>query len=231
MTFLEMCQRYRLEAGISGTGPTSVTDNTNNEYSRIVNWIAQADLEIQSRYEDWRFMWREFSFNTVASDGRYTETDVVTASYGVQRYDEEAWRYYLTSAGQSTEQWVQYCEWESFYPYWRNGTMRTAEGVPSVWTQRPDGDIELAYVPDAIYTITGAYWRKPVLMTANGDTPLYPSTYHMLPVWWAMMNYAGYEETSFQYTHAQNMMNRLWNAMERNERTTDVSYGPSLDRR
>lgn len=231
MNFLQLCQRYRLEAGISGTGPTAVTGNSNNEYARIVNWIAQADLEIQTRYDDWRFMWRQFSFETVAGQGAYTETEVVTASYTVNTYATDSFRYYLTSAGQSTEQWMEYQEWPEFYPYWRNGAMRTRQGVPTIWSERPDGVIELGYVPDAAYTITGQYWRGPVLMAANTDTPLYPAKYHMLPVWWAMVNYAGFEESSFQYQNAQNMLNRLWPAMERGERTTDVGFGPAIDRK
>lgn len=229
-TYLELCQRYRLEAGIAGTGPSAVTSNTNTEYARIVNWIADADVEIQELYDDWRFNWAEFSFQTVASDGQYTAADVTGSAVNtIAKFDGSSLSYYLTATGVSAEQAVELMEWPDFFPYWRQGSMRTTTGKPTKLSLRPDGNVELGYVPDAIYTVRGFYWKGPERMDANGDTPRYPSQFHTLPIWWAMVNYAGYEENSALYQHAQNMMNRLLQPMERRERmSSPVRFGDPM---
>ena len=46
MTYLELCQTLRREAGVSGVGPASVVDQS-GEYLRLVEWIKAAWTEIQ----------------------------------------------------------------------------------------------------------------------------------------------------------------------------------------
>jgi hypothetical protein len=225
-TYLNLCKRLRAECGMTGTGPTTVVAQT-GEYERAVNWIADADQDIQNKYSDWRFRWASFSFNTVASQGSYTETEMLGAGVRASRWEHDTIRFYLTSAGQITENWMLNDEWESFYAFWRYGNMRTAEGVPNHYAFAPDRTMHLGYIPNDIYTITGQYYRMPVRLEADADEPLYPEEFHMLPVWWAMVNYAGFEETSFQYTHAQNMLNRLWGNFENQERK-QAFFGASL---
>ena len=228
MNYLQLANRLRLESGgISGTGPTTVVGNSNNEYARVCNWIADADVEIQLKYDDWRFMWNQFSLATVAGTAEYTEATITgSASLGVSRYDLESFRYYLTSAGIGNEQHIIHREYRYFRERWLIGNNRASTGAPSECTFLPNRKIHLAPIPNAIYTVTGDFYRNSVRMTLDGDEPLYPSQFHMLPVWWALVKYAGLEEAPAVYTNAQNQLSLLWGAFERQERPNVTFGGP-----
>ena len=229
-TFLQLCQKLRLMAGISGTGPSSVLNNNNNEYARVVEWIRAADLEIQEAYDDWRFMWVNFEFQTVAGQGDYTPAQVaanLAATVRPQRYDQDSFRYWLTSQGSAGEQFMTWRNYPWFRELWRFGTNRTQQGAPQEVTQAPNENLLLAQIPNDIYTITGQFYRKAVALEADLDVPVYPAQYHELPIWWALVKYAGFEEASSVYTHAQNMLNITLSTMERRERPP-VDFGSPL---
>lgn len=46
-TYLELCQAFREDIGIAGTGPATVVGQT-GILGRIVRWIADADITIQA---------------------------------------------------------------------------------------------------------------------------------------------------------------------------------------
>jgi hypothetical protein len=56
MTFLELCKRVRADAGISGDMATVL--NQQGMMAKLVNWVRQADLDIQRMHTSWAFMWR-----------------------------------------------------------------------------------------------------------------------------------------------------------------------------
>ena len=67
MNFLSLCKRLRQEAGYSGSGPSSVT-NQAGESKRVVDWINDAWLDIQGMRSDWRFMLEPFSVSLVSGE-------------------------------------------------------------------------------------------------------------------------------------------------------------------
>ena len=68
MNFLELCQRVRQDAGVSGEGPTAVTGQS-GILSRIVSWVKQANNEIQLKNKDWRFLWAQGEGNAIKMVG------------------------------------------------------------------------------------------------------------------------------------------------------------------
>ena len=60
MTFLELCQTVRQEVGVSGTGPTTVL-NQEGQLKVIVDFVADSDFQIQILWEDWEFLWAQYS--------------------------------------------------------------------------------------------------------------------------------------------------------------------------
>ena len=56
MNFLDLCQRLVQETGIADEGPATVTGQT-GDMGRIVNWINDAWLKIQSIRADWNWAW------------------------------------------------------------------------------------------------------------------------------------------------------------------------------
>ena len=67
-TYLQLCVKLRQEVLAAGTGPSAVTGQV-GEYKRIVDWIAQADEEVQQEQDHWNFMTGDLNFNTVADVG------------------------------------------------------------------------------------------------------------------------------------------------------------------
>lgn len=189
MTFLELCQNLRREAGISGSGPSNVTGQT-GEMDRIVNWIKQAWNEIQMLRKNWMWMRGDFTFNTTDGDDEYTPADVGIASrFGCWAY--ETLRIYPTSSGPAGEIELPFLDYVSFLKIYHTGSR--PEGMPVCYTIGNDLNILLGPVPDRQYTITGEYWKATQSLAANTDTPEMPADYHMLIVFRALEKYGLYE--------------------------------------
>ncbi len=60
LNFLQLAQKLRQEAGISGSGPTTTVGQT-GELGRVCDWILQSYNDIQERHDDWGFMRNTFS--------------------------------------------------------------------------------------------------------------------------------------------------------------------------
>lgn len=66
MEFLDGVKRLRQECGVPGNGPLTVVGQV-TEMRRLVDWYAQALLEIHMEEEFWQFLRFPFSFNTLAN--------------------------------------------------------------------------------------------------------------------------------------------------------------------
>ncbi len=199
-TFLELCQELREQAGISGSGPTSVTGQT-GEMLRIVNWIKKAYQKIQNLHQDWNFLRNDFSFQTIASTSTYTTTAVSLTEHGAWKTD--SLRCYLTSAGVSDEQWLVYYPWEEFRDIYLFGDLRSSAGRPHSFSVKPDQSLIFYPVPDAAYTVVGEYFKKAQELSANSDEPLIPEQYQDAIMWRALMFYATYESAPELFAEGQ----------------------------
>lgn len=214
MNFLQLAQRLRSEAGVSGSGPTAVTQQT-GELERLVNWINDAWEELQQRSPYWKFMRAEFAFDTTAGLGAYKPTDVGLAD--LKSWDGETLRSYLKSAGVGTEMYLI----EQAYPHFRDtylyGAMRSVQGQPLIAAVRPnDTALVLGPVPNAVFTITGEYRKRATRMTGNADLPgggNLPEQHHMAIVHSALMKYARFEGAGALYQTALVDFKRALDAM------------------
>ena len=82
-------------------------------------------------------------------------------------------------------------------------------------------------IPDTAYNIAGEYFRKAQPLTDNTDEPLYPSEYHMIAVWRALMFYGAYDAADERYSHGQNEFRRLLSALHADQ-MQDISWGAPL---
>lgn len=214
MNFLAMCQRLGREAGIPGGGPASVVSQTGLQ-QKVVEWIQEADEDIQRRYADWKFLRTDFDFSTVASQQAYTPDQASVSDLNkwiASEYGDVSCR--LTD---SDEQYIHFLEWSDFKFRYLKGSLRSTTGRPQYFSIKPDKSIIFYPTPDAAYQITGEYYRKAQQMTANADKPLYPEEYHMTAVWRALMLYGAYEAADERYSHGQNEFNRLFAALKRDQ--------------
>jgi hypothetical protein len=191
MTYLELCVRAREEAGISGSGPSSVTEQT-GQLLRLVNWVQQAWVEIQLMRPNWDFMHGEFSFDTIAETRDYLAADYSITD--MKLWDENSFIAYETAVGES-EQFplinLKYKTWRDTYRVGMN--VRTSD-KPVYIIVLPTNEIRFEPMPDKVYTIEGDYKRSTQFLAADADelTGL-PEDFHMIVVWQALKNFGFYE--------------------------------------
>ena len=207
---------------MSGTGPMTVVGNTNNEYARACNWINAALQEILLSHDRWKFMYTEFSLACAPINGTYTPAQILSAASlavndGISLYDIEEFRYYPAGSTNASEQFMRFWPWRDFRNRYRFGPSRTQQGVPTEFSIDRGKQLQLWPIPGAAHVVTGAFWHALRPMVEDSDVPQFPEEFHLLPVYWALTKYAGFEEASSIYQHAQNQIDLLYPQLERQE--------------
>ena len=212
--FLQLCQATRELAGLAGTGPTTTVAQT-GELKRLVNWVAQSWIDIQNLHKTWNFLITDLSFTTTASKGDYTLAEMLASD--LRMLDESSLRCQQTSLGYQNRQFMDPWDWVHFRDLYRFNNL--VEGRPTRFAVDPQTkSLSLASIPDAAgYTITGRYWKKPVALVADTDTPIISSEYHMLIVYWALSKYAGYEAAMEVKQEAGENRAKLLSALENDQ--------------
>ena len=205
MNYLEICKRVRQEAGIAGTGPSAVTNQT-GEYRRVVDWVASAWEDLQNKRTDWLWMNGTFSFVTIADQDTYTAAEAGIVER-FKKWDRDNLRIYTTATGVADESRLIYQVWEIWRHPFRTG-VQTA-GRPVMATTMPNGSLGVGYKPTAGFTISGDYHKSAQVLAADADTPEVSSEYHMAIVYRALMMYARYMAASEVYDDAQTNYNRI----------------------
>ena len=222
MTFLQLAKRLRQEAGIAGTGPTTVASQS-GEMLQVVDWISAAYETIQNAHTSWRFLRNDFSFSTVAGTQSYTPATIGATSFA--DWIREDMRIYLTSV--ADEQFLEYSPWDEFRVAYLFGSNRTVQGRPVVVTVKPNNSLALWQLPDAVYTVTGEYYKTPDVLSGDSDTPIIPTRFHMIIVWRALMDYGAFQAADEKYAHGQNEYTRLMRMMELDQ-LEDFLFGDPL---
>lgn len=218
MNFLELCKRTRQECGIAGTGPSSVLNQT-GELKRVVDWVAGAYKDICAKHANWEFLLSSFSVNTVAGTEAYLPTACTDSNIGqlighatvgaFGTWIPNTFRIYLQSDGAATRQYF----FSIPYSYFRDRYQLQvpANSRPAEFCVRPkDKAILVGPKPDAVYVISGDYYRVAPVLAADDDEPLFPARFHEAIVWLAQRYYAGYEEDGGVYADANRKFNELY---------------------
>lgn len=172
MNYLELCQRLVRETGIADSGPNQVAGQV-GDMRRVVDWINDAWLMIQSMRKNWRWMWSTGSSTLTA--GTYE----VTLPADVERLVR-------VSTGDS---YLQELTWNEMAEAYRE----IGDGSPSVWAIRPDGVLVFNAKPLANKTVSYEYYEVPQSMSQNIDLPGLPERYHLLIVYAALKDYAQFD--------------------------------------
>jgi len=231
MNFLSLCQELRSESGIQGTGPTTVVGQT-GFHLQIVNWINKAYRDVQNLHPNWFFMTKDFSFPTIATQREYQNGSGVGKT-GLT--DLKDWnvteagdiRCYLTSAGVSNEQYMEYIPWAQYRQAYLYGSRRTQTDRPRFFSIQPNQGLNFYPVPDDVYTIIGEYFQKPDQMTLDADVPNFPEDFHEILVWRGLMLYGAFDAANERYSHGKNEFGRLKRALELNQ-LPKFQYGAPL---
>ena len=178
-SYLALCQKLRQEVGVAGAGPATVVGQV-GILKKLVDWVADADMHIKSKWLDWDFLWTQFSINTIANVKDYS------APSDIGLWEEES--FYLNYSGDDPI----YLK-EMSYKAWRTAYPNSETGTPSYYVIKPDKNIILYSTPDGIDTLTADYWRTPVKLAANTDTSLIPAKFDRLIIAQAKIFYAEHE--------------------------------------
>lgn len=192
-TFLQLCQDTARETGdMSSTSITSVTGNV-GEKDRVVQWVSYADKEIQGLWFDWDFLHvSTFAANTVIG------TAEVAAPSAIGVWDEDS--FYLNFS-LSTNQKLSPLEYKTWRKSYRQGVQTNKK--PSSIVVMPDLSLKLEPKPDAVYSLTGDYWKKPEVMTGNTSTSPIPEEYERIIVVRALMLYAARQSAGEVFSSAE----------------------------
>lgn len=206
MNFLALCNRVKLECGVSGAAMATTVGQAES-LARLVAWVNTAWVDIQSAHDNWGWMRATATFPTVAGQAIYTPAQCGLTDFGA--WDRDSFRSYNTAAGINAEMLLTYVD----YFYWRDvyqvGTTRSQASQPIVMTLTPERHVGLGPVPAAGYTVLGDYYRVPTEMALNDDLPALPTQFHMLIVYGAMMHYGAFEAAPEVYQRGQSEFNKM----------------------
>ena len=217
MTYLELAQMLRSEAGLSGTGPASVQSQVGMDL-KICNWIKRSWIDIQESRFPWRFLWK--------NDGAFTTT------IGVRGYDPASFGFAVGRLHESTvtvligNVWSSLVpmEYEAFRQCYLADAVATS-GRPTVFTVAPDDSLLFDQLPDAAYQIRFEYSRSPQVLVQNSDVPIIPSSLHDVIVYHALAKYAIHDEAQITFQDADARYRRWLRRLEREQLPATVVAG------
>lgn len=216
-TFLEICQQTVQECRLAHGAtklPTAVL-NQRGELKRIVDWVAEAWVEIQALHPDWRFKRRSTSFATVDGQAEYTITQCQVDPSTFGRWVMDSFRSYHTATGLPSELPLSPMPYDTWRDTYQFGAIRTAKSRPTVITQLPSNGLGLAFTPLAGYTIIGDYFTAPIRLEIDEDVPELPIAYsYMLIVYKAMTYYGEAEAAAEVLSRGERGYRRLITALE-----------------
>ena len=184
MTFLELCQTVRQEVGVSGTGPTTVL-NQEGQLKVIVDFVAASDFEIQVLWEDWDFLWAQYS-STLATS---VKEPVLQKPTDLGTWDLRSFYLNYTTDDSTHLSYLSYVDWRKDF---RQGTQ--TDTTPSYVVVQPDQNVFVDPPPDGAFTITADYWKTPTTMAANSTVSPIPVQFHRVIVARAKTMWAEREE-------------------------------------
>lgn len=230
MNFLELAQRLRKKCRVAGSGPSAVTGQ-NAEYTRLIDAINEAWLDIQGLHTDWNFLRAACSCTTIEGIYSYTASAHFNLTdfghWALDYYSGDTFRCYLTATGLPDEQFLGVADYDT----WRNqhliGTLRTSYQRPIVVAAAPDRSLVVGPVPAAGYTIAGDYYKAPSELVAGTDTPSLPAEYHWAIIYRAMMAHGVSEVAPEAYDEGKAGYSKMIRRAEFTE-LRPVSVGPPL---
>lgn len=216
MNFLELVQKLHTKCGVTGAEPTGLTEQP-QEINRLIGWINESWMYIQTAREDWQWMRSTFSFETVSGQAVYTPEEAGITDFG--NWQRGNFRNYVTATGTNSEirmdDEYDYQMWRDVYQFGANRNTRTR---PIEVTITPEKYLGLGPVPIDGYTVTGSYFKVPTEMVNATDEPSMPPRFHMAIVYKAMTLYGAYESAPEVYDEGKDEFRRMGTMLGINQR-------------
>lgn len=216
MNFLALLQRTKRKCRVTGAIPTSVMGQ-NEEFARLADFVNEAWMNLQLNRADWRWMRASMSFPVVLGQSTYTLAQIQSTGTGLSNFgnwDVSTFRNYDTNIGTDSEIEIGFIPYDWWRDTYQINSMRRTNSRPVQFTVTPTHGIALGPNPIAGYTISGDYHKVASEMSANTDTPLLPTQFHMALVYGAMMSYGVSESKPEIYDEGEKEYTRMVRSIE-----------------
>ena len=219
MTYLELCKAVRAQAGISGDGPSNVTGQV-GIYADVVRWVDESYNDIQTRFENWNFLYTTLDFELQETFDTYDNSNS-----GIRQFVKDSFKSQYQNEDKVRMKYIPYAV------YRLNRSFDTAStGVPKYVTELPDGSFQFYPTPDATYTIYVEGYSEPDVMEASTDTPIFPTQYQELIKTNALIRYSEYYNVPEMYQSATRSFELGIKKMEFSQLPKDNLVKPTLVR-
>ncbi len=207
MNFLELCQALVRESGMSGqdTLPTTVVDQA-QQMRLVVDWIARADIQIQTLWSDWRFMRKQVQVS-VPADSRYINATHTNYPTDLSRWHRGCIFYGNPNTPDAVQ--IEHMAHDDFSAQYGWQIFTPKETLPVIAAIRDDETIAVWQPYNQPWIFQGDYVRKSTKMAADADISPIPEEFHDIIVYLAKMFYAEDEESPEVFSTAQ-MRYREW---------------------
>lgn len=209
-TFLQLCQDLYREVGASpGSLPATAiptTTGVTGEILRLVNYIHDAELEIQNHWQDWKWKRKTLTAYTIAA----ANTGIATTQGGsvsAQPADIAEWdfkSFFILPANATQLTPLPTYEWQSVrYEVFD----LTDQSQPWRAIIMPDNTLRWDLTPDQSYQVQFEYRAQPYDLKVDADVSMIPPYIgNRIIVEWARMKYGMFENAAEQVQAAKNQI-------------------------
>ena len=203
MNFLQLAQAVKRESGLSGSGPLSVVTATGDD-ARIFQWVNWAWRDIALLHEGWLFRRASAQGLTSAMFMPHDQglPGFSLSDFGSWKLPDPEYRVYAYAQddGVQAERPLRFMGWDSFRARFVVGAQ--IPGPLAFWSVNPAGVLSVGPMPDRPHVVRADYIRDVLDMTADQDVPPLPARFHMVLVWRALSEYAGFDAASEVFQRA-----------------------------
>ena len=188
MNFLQLAQRVHSETLRSTAAPTTAS-TTDVRHLRLFSRVADAWRDLQNE-RDWKWMRATTDAALVVDQQTYTGTELGATRFGRWRHEDSTYYVGIYIDGSPNTLWhVGECDLDTMRQQWvyRNTTVSS---TPLQWCSDESQNMILGPKPRLAYKIRAQYWKAPIELEDDTDTPDMPDRYHMLLVWGALKSLA-----------------------------------------
>lgn len=198
-TLLDLVKKLARESGtVSPSQITTIEGTISDDHvADLLDWIIDANFEIEKLSDDWRFRMREGTVEIEAD-----RTDYPLAAYLGDDYFKKVvpykhpWHRSHIHVGEKRQpiHFVPYRQWMGDYD---RRLVTTSKDKPVAFTVLPNEEIRIYPMPDQAYTLNFNYIRRPLRLDAKDVCePAMPQEHRLVIIYWALRHYAFYDEAS-----------------------------------
>lgn len=196
-SFLTLVQDLFREVGAAGSAPATTVGQT-GEALRLVNYIHDAELEIQNLWVDWKFLRKALVCYTGTGNptGIFTTLNGAVSAFPADLAEWDYRTFFITPTGNTFEQPLPTFEWQEV----RREVFGTTD-LQQPWRciVMPDNTLRFDLTPDQSYALNMEYRTVPYDLKADADVSNIPSRFaNRLIVEWARIKYGSFENAAEQ---------------------------------